>query len=71
MDPVDEIDTIAMDLDPTKLGVDVQPRFLDREIVITISAPDDKAFNALLKVVDILKDAYAKELQHLQHHSKP
>jgi hypothetical protein len=68
MDPLDEIeDIMAADFDLTKLGVDVQTRFLDREIILTFSAPDDKTFNVLTKIVDVLKDAYTKELQHLRH----
>lgn len=64
-----DMDEIAADIDPTKLGITVQPRFLDRQVVITISAPDDKTFNALAKVIDILKDTFNQEIQRLQQHS--
>jgi len=67
---MDELDEIVANIDPTKLSVDAQPRFLDRQVIITISAPDDKTFNALAKVVEILKDTFNQELQRLQH-SKP
>ena len=66
---MDTLDEIAADIDPTKLGVTAQPRFLDRQIIITISAPDDKSFNALAKVIDILKDTFNQEIQRLQQHS--
>jgi hypothetical protein len=66
---IDDLDEIAADIDPTKLSVSAQPRFLDRQIVVTISAPDDKSFNALAKVIDILKDSFNQEIQRLQQHS--
>jgi hypothetical protein len=68
---MDDLDEIAADIDPTKLGVTACPRFLDRQIVITISAPDDKSFNALAKVIDILKDTFNQEIQRLHHSSTP
>jgi hypothetical protein len=67
----DDLDVLLADVDPTKLGVDVQPRFLDRQIVITVSATDDKTFNALAKVIETMKDILTQELQSIRQHSKP
>lgn len=69
--PIDDLDEIAADIDPTKLSVSAQPRFLDRQVIITISASDDQTFNALAKVIETLKDAFNYELQRMQQHSKP
>jgi len=69
IDPLKNIEDDFADLDPTKLGVDVEPRYLDRKIVITLSAPDDKSFNAIAKFIEALNNAYTEELQH--YHSSP
>lgn len=72
-DPIDTLDSMVENVDPTKLGLTVEHRYLDRQIVVTISASDDATFNVLSKAADLLQEAYKLEMQHLHslHSSKP
>jgi len=63
-------DKMFDNFDPSKLDVKVEPRFLNRELVITISAQDDEPFNLITAAADILKNTYDAEMQALRH-SKP
>jgi hypothetical protein len=50
------------EIDPTKLGFDLEIKDLTREIVITVSAQDDEAFKLIAAAATEIQDAWNKEL---------
>jgi len=58
----DELPTV----DPTKIKIDIQPRFLEREIFIRLKISDDTNFNNAVKGLEAIKVAFEKEIQILK-----
>jgi len=64
---LDEVDENEMpQIDPTKLKFTIEPRFLDREIIIRLKVSDDVNFNNTVKGLDILKSAFDAEIQDMK-----
>jgi len=62
----DKIEDLAESIDPTKLEFEMDTSFLNRELIITVRALDDKTFARLVEVADLLRDEYAKEIELLK-----
>lgn len=63
----DDLDENDMpQVDPTKLKVTIEPRFLEREILIRVKVSDDVNFNNTVKGLDLLKAAFDEEMQELK-----
>lgn len=62
----DKIEDLAESIDPTKLEFEMDTSFLNRELIITVRALDDKTFARLVEVADLLRDEYKKEIELLK-----
>lgn len=62
----DKIEDLAESIDPTKLEFEMDTSFLNRELIITVRALDDKTFARLVEVADLLRDEYVKEIELLK-----
>lgn len=61
-DPLEVLET----MDLTKLTLDVEPKFLTRELVIKFHAADDLTFNQIAGAADHLAQVFAEAVKQLK-----
>ena len=71
-DELNRMDLLADQIDPAKIDVKTNTKYLDRQIEITISSTDDATFNAMADAIEIFKNIWMHEMQRLAgKHSSP
>lgn len=53
------------DVDPTKIKIELEPKYLNQEVSIRIRATDEKTFKDVMTCLELFKKAFDEEIRQI------